>query len=134
MKKNSTFSLPAVGLSSLLVIFAVLCLTVFSLLSVSTVNAHRHLAENSRNAVSAYYQADCEAEQILAELRSGRIPTNVQQENNQYIYSCVISDTQMLTVCVEVTDDDYTILRWQAVSTADWEANDKLPVWDGEKP
>ena len=26
----------------------------------------------------------------------------------------------------------YTVLRWQAVSTADWEADNTLELWDGD--
>jgi len=32
---------------------------------------------------------------------------------------------------VAVEDTDYTIIRWQARSTAEWVADDSLPVWDG---
>lgn len=134
MKQKSTFSLPAVGLSSLLVIFAVLCLTVFSLLSVSTVSAHQRLAQNSRQTVAGYYLADSQAEEILARLRSGEIPQGVSREGNLYTYSCPISETQTLAVWVEVEGQQYHILRWQAISTEKWEAEDRLPVWNGEMP
>ena len=133
MRKDN-LSLPAVGLSSLLVIFAVLCLTVFTLLSVSTVSAHQRLAQNSRQAITDYYQADSQAEEILAKLRSGEVPQGVTREGNQYTYSCPISDTQTLVVRVEVVGENYQILRWQAISTENWEAEDKLPVWDGDMP
>lgn len=133
MKKDN-LSLPAVGLSSLLVIFAVLCLTVFTLLSVSTVSAHKRLAQSSRQTIIGYYQADSQAEEILARLRSGEVPQGVTREGDQYTYSCPISDTQTLAVRVEVAGENYQILRWQAISTEDWEAEDKLPVWDGEMP
>ena len=133
MKKDN-LSLPAVGLSSLLVIFAVLCLTVFTLLSVSTVSAHKRLAQSSRQTIIGYYQADSQAEEILARLRSGEVPQGVTREGDQYTYSCPISDTQTLAVRVEVAGGTYQILRWQAISTEDWEAEDKLPVWDGERP
>lgn len=133
MRKDN-LSLPAVGLSSLLVIFAVLCLTVFTLLSVSTVSAHQRLAQSSRQAITGYYQADSQAEEILAKLRSGEVPQGVTREGNQYTYSCPISDTQTLVVRVEVAGENYQILRWQAISTENWEAEDKLPVWDGEMP
>lgn len=133
MRKDN-LSLPAVGLSSLLVIFAVLCLTVFTLLSVSTVSAHQRLAQSSRQAITDYYQADSQAEEILAKLRSGEVPQGVTREGNQYTYSCPISDTQTLVVRVEVAGENYQILRWQAISTENWEAEDKLPVWDGEMP
>lgn len=133
MKKDN-LSLPAVGLSSLLVIFAVLCLTVFTLLSVSTVSAHKRLAQSSRQTIIGYYQADSQAEEILARLRSGEVPQGVTREGDQYTYSCPISDTQTLAVRVEVAGENYQILRWQAISTADWDAEDKLPVWNGEMP
>lgn len=134
MKKETALALPGVGISSLLVIFAVLCMTVFALLSVSTVDAHARLAESSRTAVAGYYQADCAAEEILARLRSGETLDDVRRDGNTYYYACPISDTQTLAVCVEVDGEDYTILRWQAISTADWEADDDLPVWDGNQP
>ena len=130
--KKSSFS--AVGICSLLVIFAVLCLAVFALLSVSTVQAQVRLAESSRNAVAGYYRADCEAEEILASLRVGVIPEGVTQKDDVFTYGCRISDTQILAVTVKIGADQYTILQWQAVSTADWEAEDQLPVWDGQKP
>ena len=133
MRKDN-LSLPAVGLSSLLVIFAVLCLTVFTLLSVSTVSAHQRLAQSSRQAITGYYRADSQAEEILAKLRSGEVPQGVTREGNQYTYSCPISDTQTLVVRVEVAGENYQILRWQAISTENWETEDKLPVWDGEMP
>ena len=132
MKKEMNFSLPAVGISSLLVIFALLCLTVFSMLSVASASAHQRMAQSSREAVTGYYQADCTAQQILTRLRSGETPAGVQKEGNVYTYACAISDTQALAVCVRVDGGDYTVLRWQAVSTARWEADEKLPVWDGQ--
>ena len=53
MDKQRKFQAPMVGGSSLLVIFAVLCLTVFALLGFSTVQADRRLADASIAAVSA---------------------------------------------------------------------------------
>ena len=46
MKRKQSISIPAFGGSSLLVIFAVLCLTVFALLSLSTVQAEKRLARS----------------------------------------------------------------------------------------
>ena len=71
-----------VGSSSLLVIFAVLCLTVFALLGLSTVLADSRLLTNSSKMVMAYYSADTQAEEILAQLRQGIIPDNVQEQND----------------------------------------------------
>lgn len=133
MSEKRTFSPPVVvGAVSLLTIFAVLCLTVFALLSLSTVQADQRLSDKSFAAVAGYYAADCAAEEILAQLRAGEIPEGVTAyEGGLYRYGCPISDTQTLVVEVAVEDTDYTIIRWQARSTADWVADDSLPVWDG---
>ena len=63
-RKNQRFSPPAVGGASLLVVFAVLCLTVFALLSLTTVQADVRLADASVQAVADYYAADLEAQTI----------------------------------------------------------------------
>lgn len=131
MRKQQRFFPPAVGGSSLLVIFAVLCLTVFALLSLSTVEADRRLAETAAASVQAYYEADCRAEEILARLRSGQRPEGVSCEGNEYWYTCPISDTQSLQVRVRLEGTEWTVLQWQAVSTVEWEADLGLDLWDG---
>lgn len=122
---------PAVGGSSLLVIFAVLCLTIFALLSLSTVQADSRMAEASYKAVQDFYEADAEAERILAKLRQGDLPENVTNEGNLYRYTCRVSELQALEVEVEITEASYRVLRWQMVSTTEWEADDSMNVWDG---
>ena len=131
MNKRHEQQLPVIGGSSLLVIFAVLCLTVFALLGFSTVQADKRLNDISIQAVSDYYAADCAAEAILARLRSGQLPEGVSQEGNIYTYSCTISPTQELQV--EVRGGDWEILRWQAVSTIRWKENTDLELWDGNE-
>lgn len=128
------FTPPAVGGSSLLVIFAVLCLTIFALLGLGTVQADQRLSDASAEAVYGYYAADCQAEAILARLRAGEVPEGVTAlPGDTYTYSCPISDTQALEVEVRVTGaDDYAVLRWQAVSGAEWQPDTGLEVWDGE--
>jgi len=121
-----------VGINSLMTIFAVLCLAVFALLCVSSVQADSRLGESSRASVTGYYEADCQAERILAQLRQGVLPEEVTGENGLYSYVCPISGTQVLAVEVYVQGDTYEILRWQAESAAAWQADENLPVWRGE--
>ena len=132
MDKRRRFSFPVVGGTSLLVIFAVLCLTVFALLGLSTVQADGRLSDISALAVTDYYTADSMAEEILAQLRSGEIPDGVAERDGVDTYACRISDTGELQVAVKINGGDYEILRWQAVTTSEWTANDALSVWDGE--
>lgn len=135
MGEKERFSPPAVGGSSLLVIFAVLCLTVFALLGLSGVQAGGRLSDASAQAVSAYYDADCRAEEILAALRQGVVMEGVRRDaDGIYAYTCPISDTQALEVRVRLDGEDWSVLRWQAVSTAQWEADESLDLWDGGVP
>ena len=115
-RTKKSFSPPMVGGSSLLVIFAVLCLTVFTLLALGTVQADSRLSDASIRAVSDYYDAELEAETTLAALRSGEIPKGVTAEGDTYSYSCPISSGQELMVQVRIEGEDWIILRWQAVS------------------
>ena len=128
-RENPKMTGPMIGASSLLVIFAILCMTVFSLLGLSTVSAHKRLSDIQSQAFTDYYAADCRAEEILAQLRSGQIPHGVIVDDVICRYTCPISPTQELQV--EVHRNDWSILRWQAVSTVRWQADESITVWDG---
>lgn len=131
MNKCRRFSPPVVGGSSLLVMFAVLCLTVFALLALSTIRADGQLSETSAQLVAGYYEADSRAEEIFARLRAGEIPDDVTEHQGVYTYACTISDTQVLQIAVQKIEDGWAILQWCAVSTADWQKDDSLNLWDG---
>ena len=131
-KQEHKMAVPVIGASSLLVIFAVLCMTVFALLGLSTVRADQRLSDVRTEAVSAYYRADCLAEEILARLRNGEpYPEYVLTEDGIFRYACPISSSQELLV--EVRGHDWKVLRWQAVSTVHWKADDSITVWDGSE-
>lgn len=132
MRERERNSPPAFGGSSLLVIFAVLCLTVFALLGLSTVQAHGRLADASVEAVVDYYTADSQAEKVFARLRGGESPPEVTVTGDVYAYSCPISPSQKLEVELMRREKGWTVLRWQAVSTMEMNGDDTLAVWDGE--
>lgn len=132
MKETTRTSYPALGGSSLLVIFAVLVLTVFMLLTVTTVQADRRLCEASLEAVTDYYAADLLAEEMFARLRNGETPPHVQISNGHYHYRCAISETQILEVTLLKNNDTWQVLRWQAVPITSDTALETLPVWDGD--
>lgn len=145
-RDRESFSPPALGGSSLLTVFAVLCLTVFALLSLSTVRADLRLAQHSRQAVQDYYAADAQAQEVLARLRTGEpLPEDVSVETVSvdypdhgeeiHSYAVPISDTQELQVEVRIdTSDDYEVLRWQVVNTGEWNSDGGLEIWDGDQP
>ena len=129
---NQKMRTPLVGGSSLLVVFAVLCLTVFALLGLSTVQANKRLSDASIDAVKHYYEADLQAEMILSRLRNGDISEEVKVDNGVYSYSCPMSETQQLLVEVRIDGTTWEILRWQTVSIAQWNEEESVSVWDGK--
>ena len=131
MDKKPNASVTLYGSASLLAIFAVLCLVVFALLSLSTAQAYDRLADASADAVTGYYRADFEAEKIFAQLRSGKLPNGVIKSTDSYRYSCVISETQQLEVELLKNDENWKVLRWQAVSIADYKPDESIAVWSG---
>ena len=148
-EKRSNFSPPALGGASLLVIFAVLALTIFALLSLSTVRADGRLSEAANAAVQDYYEADCKAQAVLAWLRTGEGQENLDlpedftmsitisdyadHSETIHSYAIPISDTQELQVEVRVAGvNDYEVLRWQAVPVGDWEIDEGMDLWDME--
>ena len=133
MKEKTSFFPQPVGAASVLVIFAVLCLTAFSLLAISTAQAYGRLASPMHSAVEGYYAADSAAEEILAQLRQGQLPEGVRQEGDLYTYCCPISGTQSLQVAVRVRGEGYEILQWQAIPTTQWGTEEILPVWPGKE-
>ena len=132
MKRQETFSPAAVGGSSLLVIFGVLCLTVFALLSLSSVQAERRLADAATQSVVDYYEADLKAQEIVARLRSGERIPGLEEKDGKYEFEVPVSGRQTLAVTLEQREDEWVILRWQAVTTED-ALDESLNVWKGSE-
>lgn len=130
MKKRK-MSFTTVGGSSILTIFAVLCFIVFALLSLSTAKANSILSGKSVNSVTAYYKADTQAEEILAQLREGERPEGVSKKGNTYSYTCDVDENQKLQIEVEITGESYKIKKWKKAYTGEWKADDSMKVWGG---
>lgn len=137
-KKKERLSASTVGASSLLTVFAVLCLTVFALLALSTVQADMRLSDASAQAVSDYYAADCAAQEIFAQIKSGEdvstLPldeVSVSAGGAHYVYTVKISESQELQVEIAKQQGCYSILKWQAVPSQPWENDESIEVWDG---
>lgn len=132
MSRRKKISFTSVGGSSILTIFAVLCFIVFALLTLSTAKADRRLADKSADAVTAYYAADTQAEEILASLRGGTVPEGVRTEaDGTYSYSCPIGDSQELQVRVQIQGDACKVLEWKKTYTGQWKADDSIEVYGG---
>lgn len=126
------------GAASLFTIFGVLCLTVFSVLTLSTAVSEARLSRAMAEHVQAYYEADALAVRITARL-SGR-PAEVEgvpvtyteaERGTEASFSVPAGENQALTVRVLLLDGGYEILCWKSGYSGVWAAEDTIQVWDG---
>jgi hypothetical protein len=136
------------GSASMMLVFAVLCLTVFSLIAFVVAINDKTLAEAEAQLVIGYYEADTLAEQILAEiLKSEVTPDSILGIDidvdwdwdllaETVRYFCPISERKALYVKLAIRDETYDILSWRMWDTDEWTIEGGLDVWlpdeDGE--
>ena len=130
MKQRMDQSMPTIGGTSLLVIFGVLCLVVFSLLSLNTVLAEQRISEAYARQTEQWYAADLQAQEIFARLRNGETVPGVEKEENGYRYVVPVSAYQTLQVTLRETEGRWEICSWRAIAHPE-EEDKTLPVWSG---
>lgn len=141
-----------IGSSSMLVVFIILCLVTFSVLSVASANNDRKYSEKIADRTTAYYEASNKAEELLSQI-DDKLKQVYEQYNAEYLsqvpdvltsidgidtsdfpsvsFSVPINDTQTLSVSLLVQtpekegDTFYTITSWKEISTE---------VWNGDEP
>ncbi|MCM1221809.1 MAG: hypothetical protein NC548_45795 [Lachnospiraceae bacterium] len=98
-----------IGFASLLTVLAVLCISIFAILTFTTAKMDERLSKISATSVGDYYNAEYEAQQIIANIRNGNIE---KSENDEYTFTCEISDNRKLEVTAEIKGNDYRIIAW----------------------
>lgn len=147
-KQNKQFSFVNIGLSSLLVIFLVLCLTTFALLSLSGAKSDYSQSRKLAEHRSDYYAAASEAEKIIADIdeelaaSSGKYTGNAAKYNgnaikyngdNEISFSVPMNDRQSLDVTLRLTDTSsadsyYEITKWQITNTSEHNIDDTVQL------
>lgn len=139
-----------IGTSSILIIIVILCLVSFAGLSVVSANADYKLSQKLADRTTAYYRASSLANERLAALHHelSDIYRESSSEDSFYQtikescsdslrFSCIVSDTQVLSVSVEpvypadATDSFFYITDFSVVAAAAPELDDTLPVFLG---
>ena len=155
-KKTKFGGTIGVGYVSIMLIFTVICLTIFAVLSFQAAYSDSRLIDRSEGFTQQYYKADSRAKEILAELdgaalvasqgfdfgeefagaaseldgvRAQQTPGGVRVD-----YSVEINDRQSLAVSVlfysAPSAGRYDILGWQSI-TSDTSDDSHQNVWDG---
>ena len=136
-----------VGSASIVLVFAVLCLTVFSLITYVVASNEKNLVDVKLELVTGYYEADTLAEFILFDIRettyAGKeIPDSIRGVDihtgwddelglETKYFLCYISDIKALYVNLGINDDFIDILAWRMYDTDEWLFDDSINVWTG---
>ncbi|MBR6739886.1 MAG: hypothetical protein IKM04_02310 [Clostridia bacterium] len=126
MNRKKVFPTPF-GVCSVAVILCAVALAVFSVLALSSASANRRLSEVSAQSIRARAEAELEADRILALIRSGEPPEGVKAEENGYSFTVDCDGVSALSVKV---DTNGSIILWQLIRTAEWEADEGLELSD----
>ncbi|MGN0701918.1 MAG: hypothetical protein ACI4KL_01925 [Lentihominibacter sp.] len=121
MRKESSVPVPkaTIGISSLLVVFIVLCLVTFACLSLSTARSDFDFAEKNAARKTAYYNACNEAEALISDSLSGK--------SEDTSWAVPIDDKSELQVEIEIgSGGSYTIRSWQVVPTVKHDYNQNM--------
>lgn len=130
MKERRSFTPNINGASSLIVIFSVLCLTVFAILALLTVRADARLGDAAAAAVTDYYAADALAQKDLAARREKAVKNDAPAVYQQ---DYKVSDKQDLHVMYTVNPDgSFALSCWQLVSKTEFDDDPVIPVWQGK--
>ena len=145
-----------IGLTSLILIFIILCLATFSLLSLSSARGDQSLAARSARAVTEYYRADAEGEKWLKQadaiLQKEMTKKAMDQEEIQalakkmalelgcdgdeetgFVSTDISMDRgQALHIDLALTGDEnrYEVRSWYVYDSGNYEIDDFMPVWE----
>jgi len=127
------------GSALIVLVFVVLCLSIFALISLSSANYDQALAQVAARNVKGYYEADALAETIVAEILAAKtIPSEIlgveiESFMDSVMFSCPVSDNKELHVEIALAANAYSIRKWRMQDIDSWELIDiGLPVWLGE--
>lgn len=143
-----------IGTPSLILIFIVMCLITFGLLSLSTAKSEWNLAERNALAVTEYYRADGEGEafyqMVLKQTAVVREKSLDSQERKRLLVrelgEAYHPEEETVTVQIPMERSqalfielllqpeervDIRISKWKIIQTEDYEIDNSMPVWTG---
>lgn len=128
------------GAVSLVMIFVVLCMTVFAVLTLSTAVGESRLAQATAAHVQDYYEADARATAIAAQIAASPMVSEIDgvpvgysasEAGTHAAFSVPAGDNQELDIELLLQTPSYAILKWELVYSGDWQADQSIAVWDG---
>lgn len=149
-----------IGISSILLIFVILCLLTFAVLSLVSANADYKLVKKNSAHTHEVYEAENSANELMDKIDfilkstyqssdSSNYLKQVQQNltsldgisfpsKDQIAYEVKVNEHQTLQVVlllnseIKKGDSFYQIETWKLINTQTWEADDTLPIYTGD--
>lgn len=116
-----------IGISSIVLIFMILSLAVFSLLSLSDAKSALTFAQKHADTVQIYYETDMAAQKFIRDYRT--LYTKQKPTESVIIREFPMRSDQMLHLELEADGSD--ILSYYVYNNTDYVIDTDLPVWDG---
>lgn len=143
-----------IGISSLILIFTVLCLSTFGLLSLSSARGELKLAQRSGEAVRGYYEADNKGQEwisqvdevLMEEMGKGVDPSRYgirlkERLGSQYDGQAgrITTDIPMdrgqslhIELALEGGPERFRIASYYVYNSQEYGIDQSVPVWDGQ--
>lgn len=146
MDSKKKFPISNIGTASLLMIFIVLCMVIFALLSFTEANRDYKYSQAMAQHNSQYYEASniayeqiAEIDNALADGRDFRIIDGVAvtkvfdpKHPNYYTFSVSMNESQAIQVVLDLTKKGSAQVKsFAEVQSGQWQGDTSLNVFDG---
>lgn len=142
MKETAKTSRINIGTASIVLILLILCLAVFSLLSLSDAKASLSFARRRAESVQAFYQADAKAQtwadsirglELSSALSQGSVPdgASVEASEDGSTITLTIPLSQGQSLAAEYRLSDGQLISSRIFNSEDYAIDTRLPVWTG---
>lgn len=143
-----------IGTPTLILIFMILCLVTFGMLSLSTAKSEWNLAQRNADSVTEYYRADKEGEAFYQMVRQAVDHAQKEDVDLQAFQNTLLKElgdyydsetgtistqipmkrSQSLSIKLSPLPDKLGkigISQWKVIQTEEYEIDHSLPVWKG---
>lgn len=146
----------SIGSPTLILLFIIMCLVTFGMLSLSTAKSEWNLAERNALAVTEYYRADSEGEafyRMVSEKAAEVCEQSSDPEERRQLLTQELGEyyrpgqgfvtkeiamERSQALYIELIprleeNGKLMISQWKVIQTEDYEIDDSMPVWGGGK-
>ncbi len=139
----------SIGISSIVLIFLILCLAVFSLLSLSDAKTALSFSERHTDAVRIYYTADAQAQTFIRDYRkalasgtdraaAAQTAAQALPEGNTVsvaedgVLRCEVPLANGQTLCMELDGSGCEVLSYYIFNSTEYVIDTRMPVFGAD--